>query len=476
MKLPARIAALALSAAAAHAQELEAGNLSRAADGAPICGLGKEFHGGRRIELARRVKSGVVVLLGLPNPRNNRTFRQDKNFWYLTGIESPDVAVVMDLDAGSEALFLSPASTFLEKWNGELWDAGDEWIEEVTGFADIRSNRMPTERRSKRTHRELFEHLDELLQDQSRDIWTLQMAHVELSGSYDTAGPYDARRRNDPLDGRASREEAIAANLAERYGREVRDLTETLYDMRLVKQPAEIEALERAARAGALALAEAARSTRPGLGEWDLDALITWMQQRFGADGIAYEGIVGSGRNSLTLHYNFSARRMRDGEVVLIDFGPEVDHYVTDITRTWPVNGKFDENQAAIYDAVLEAQAAAIAAAKPGARIADLDRAAGAVLQEAGFRHLLPHSVTHWIGMEVHDPGDRNRPFEPGFVMTVEPGVYDPESGVGVRIEDVIVITEDGCRVISDDCPRERHELEALIAERGVLDLVDGVK
>jgi Xaa-Pro aminopeptidase len=477
MLLLLRAAVLLALAVPAVAQEPAVpGNLSRAADGAPTCGLGKEFHAGRRAELARRVASGVVVLLGLPNPRDNRTFRQDKNFWYLTGIESPDVAVVLDVDAGTEVLFLNPASAMLEKWMGELWDAGDAWVTDVTGFTDVRPNRMPTERKSRRTHAELLAYLDELLAGGERDVWTLQTAHVELAGSYDAAGPYDTRRRNDPLDGRASREDALAAHLAARYGREVRNLTDALVDMRLVKQPLEIAALERASRAGALAIAEAVRSTRPGLGEWELDALITWMQQRHGADGIAYEGIVGSGRNSLTLHYNFSARRMRDGEVVLVDFGPEVDHYVSDITRTWPVGGVFSERQAAIYDAVLAAQEAAIAAARPGATIRALDAAAGAVLQEAGFRDLLLHSVSHWIGMEVHDPGDRGRPFEPGFALTVEPGVYDPQHGIGVRIEDVILITEDGCRVLSGDCPRERHALEALVAEQGVLDLVDGAK
>ena len=188
----------------------------------------------------------------------------------------------------------------------------------------------------------------------------------------------------------------------------------------------------------------------------------------------AYAAIVGSGANSLVLHYNFSARRMQDGEVVLIDFAPEVDHYTSDVTRTFPVNGRFSGAQAEIYDAVLAAQAAGIAVVKPGARIADVEEACRDAIHELGLSRLIRHGACHSVGMAVHDPGLSHRQeLAVGMAFTIEPGLYDPTTNIGVRIEDVVVVTEDGCEVISADVPRTRAEIEELMAEEGVLDWLD---
>lgn len=440
---------------------LGGGNLARAADGEAICGLGKAFHAGRRAALAKSLGEGVLVLRGMPDPRGNETFRQDKNFWYLTGVESPNVAFVMNVATGKEVLLVARPSAFAEQWRGEIWDTDDEWVTEVTGIEDLR------------TTRNLLEAIKELRTDNG-PIWTIGAPWVTLSGSYDSAGPYVSKRKKDKLDGRASREDVLAAKLGEHFKVEVQDATRKLYDLRLVKTPEEVEAMARAGRAGGLALAEAMRSTRPDLGEWELGALMTWVQQRHGADGPAYAAIVGSGVNALTLHYNTSNRRMRAGEVVLSDFGPEVDHYVTDITRTWPVSGSFSKRQAELYQAVLDAQAAGIAAAMPGATLSEVDQACAAVLKKRGFEKLMAHSAVHWIGMEVHDPGNRNRVFEEGMAFTVEPGLYETATGIGIRIEDVVVITKDGHRVLSDACPKQLEEVQGLVQERGVLDILDG--
>ena len=461
------VAALAsISAGAQHeapslsGTALGGGNLARAADGLPVCGLGAEFHAGRRAALAERLGAGVLVLRGMPNTRGNETFRQDKNFWYLTGIESPNVSFVLDIATGREVLFVSRPSLQREQWEGEIWDTDDEWVRSVTGIEDLRESR------------DLLDVVEEFAGEEG-PVWTVQAPWVTLSGAYDSAGPYIQRRERDPLDGRLSREKTLAAKLAEHFDVPVKDATPDLYYLRVTKTPLEIAAMERAARAGALALVEAIRSTRPGLGEWELDALMSWVQQRHGASGPAYAAIVGSGVNALVLHYNTLNRRMRAGEMVLADFGPEVDHYTTDITRTWPVNGEFSERQAELYDAVLAAQAAGIAAAKPGSSLRAVNAACSEVLIERGFQKLIVHGAVHWIGMEVHDPGKR-RPLEPGMAFTVEPGLYEVATGIGIRIEDVVVITEDGCRVISGDCPKDRASIEELVKEQGVLDILDG--
>ena len=467
---------LLLLASAAPAQEARVFRLpfgesvSRAADGAAVCGLGRDWHAGRRAELARRLETGIVVLRGLPDPRASVAFRHDKNFWYLTGIESPDVALLLDLDRGEEVLFVAKPSAFKESWAGEIWDADDAWVRDLTGIEDVRANDA-----GRGANRALLEALDAMVEAQpGRPIWTIQTGWIGLSGAYDSSVPYDAARRKDSLDGRESREDALARHLRERYAErelEVKDLTPELWDMRVIKTPEEIGAVRRASRASAVALREAMRSTRPGLGEWDLDALLTWQQRRAGADGPAYAPIVGSGANSLVLHYNFSSRRMRDGEVVLVDFAPEVDHYVSDVTRTWPVGGTFDDRMVPIYDAVLAAQEAAIAAVRPGAAYRDIGRAATGVLRERGYS--CPHGICHSVGMAVHDPGRMGGELRPGMIFTIEPGIYDQETGIGVRIEDVVLVTEEGCEVLSADCPKTRVEIEALIAEEGILDVVD---
>jgi Xaa-Pro aminopeptidase len=161
---------------------------------------------------------------------------------------------------------------------------------------------------------------------------------------------------------------------------------------------------------------------------------------------------------------------MRANEMVLLDYAPEFDHYVSDITRSWPVDGQFTPRMREIYDAVLASQAAGIAETRPGKTMADVERACRRVLSERGMSKLLPHGTCHYVGMEVHDVGGNAKPFVPGVVFTIEPGVYEPSTGIGVRIEDVVVVTETGCEVITSGVTKDRLELTRLVAEEGILD------
>jgi Xaa-Pro aminopeptidase len=437
---------------AASAQSLE-----RPGDGSPVCGLGKEFHGGRRAELRKRLKEGLVLLRGLPETRDYVRFTQDKVFWYLTGIETPDATLLMDAESGAEILFLPESRPPKEQWEGELWDAEDAWVAALTGIEDVRPE----------------SELDSVLKERIVEdglVWISTAPHVALSGGYDRAGPYDRHRERDALDGRTSREQALLRKLQELYGAKVRECTSHVNDMRHVKTAEEQAAMRRAARAGALAIAEGIRSTQPGVGEWELEALMAFAQIREGAAGQAYHAIVGTGANSNVLHYSANSRRAKAGEVVLVDFGPEVDHYTTDITRTWPADGVFSARAAELYDAVLAAQKAGIAAVKPGKKLKDVDAACSAVLKERGFLDLRVHGACHWIGLEVHDPEGGDGTIVPGSAFTVEPGLYDTKAGIGIRIEDVVIATETGCEVITGLVPKERAEIEALVAEIGMLE------
>lgn len=439
-------------------------SMERPGDGRLVCGIGKSFHGGRRAELMKRVGDEVMLFRGLPDARENVAFRQDKTFWYLTGIESPDAALILDGKTDRQILFLPEGTDRLhrrESWEGEIWDAGDDWVSDLTGFEEIR----PDE--------ELLEVLKELL-DGREKVGVSLHPPIVMSGSYDTAGAHERHRADDPLDGRVSRTEALAAALTRELGVSTFDVAPTLVSMRSVKTSEEIAAMRRAARSGALAMSEAMRSTRPNIGEWEIDGLMSWMQIRHGAEGMAYGAIVAAGANACVLHYKTNDRRMQAGEVLLIDYGPEVDHYTTDITRSWPVSGEFTEYQAEIYSAVLDAQKAGIAAAKPGVTLAEVSAACSEVLKERGFGAFIKHGACHFIGMEVHDPGDYRAPVEVGAAFTIEPGAYDVEAGVGVRIEDVVVITEDGCEVLTGLVPKELDEVEDLVRAEGILDRIDG--
>lgn len=420
------------------------------------CGLGAAFHASRRQALLTQLESGIVFVRGLPTTRGYTRFSQDKTFWYLTGVESPNAALLMDAKSGKQILFLPQANARDEMWEGEIWDASDEWVGELTGFKEVRASN------------ELMAVLKEWTAA-DKTVWISKEPHVELSGCHDRALPFDRRREKDPLDGRPGREDALEDNLKEKLQAEVKDMSPVLSEMRRVKTPEEIDAMRRAGRAGSIAMVDAIRATRPGVGEWELDALMTFVHRREGADGPAYYSIVGSGPNALVLHYSACARAMRAGEMLLIDYAPEVDHYTSDITRSWPTDGTFTPRMQELYDAVLAAQEAGIAAVKPGKTMQEIDKACRKVLQARGVGKLMPHGACHYIGLEVHDVGDNGKPFEPGVCFTVEPGVYEAATGIGIRIEDVVVVTETGCEVLSSGVPKSRQAIAELVGTDAAL-------
>jgi len=181
-----------------------------------------------------------------------------------------------------------------------------------------------------------------------------------------------------------------------------------------------------------------------------------------GATGPAYFAIIGAGANSCMLHYSALTGRLDAGEVVLVDYACEFDYQTCDITRTWPVEAKFSPRAAELYDIVYEAQIAGIAASIPGASFGDIDEACNAVFRKYDVLHLRLHGPSHYIGMEVHDAGSYTARLEPGVAITVEPGLYDIESGIGIRIEDVVIITEGAALTITAAAPRTRAEIESL--------------
>ena len=292
------------------------------------------------------------------------------------------------------------------------------------------------------------------------------------ASSRDRALRHELARQRDPWDGRISREAAFEQNLLSKLKfAAVKDLSLILDEMRRVKDAQEIARLREAGRIGALGLKEAIRSARPGMYEYQVAAIARLMFLWRGASGDAFFPIVGSGPNSCLIHYTENTRRMESGDIVVLDYGPDCRYYASDISRTFPVSGKFTEEQAKAYQIVLDAQKAALGKIKPGATFSDLDDAVAEVLDRHAYGKFLTHGVSHYIGMSTHDVG-KSGSFEPGVVVTIEPGLYFPDKSLGIRIEDTVLVTNDGYEVLTKDVPKEIADIEKLMTEKGISEAI----
>jgi Xaa-Pro aminopeptidase len=399
-------------------------------------------HRARREALARTVGEGIVLLRGAPEP-DLTEFRQERNFLYFTGCEIPGAALLLDVESAGpegdvdfrETLFLPAKDEALERWNGPRLTPGEE-AEKATG---IRTTRASAD-------------LDSVLSSRlaRRPAFVTEYAHGALGR---------------PL----SAELLFLRDVQDRFpGLDVRPIGPSAERLRAVKSAAEVALLEEAIRITDEAHLEAMRVLEPGRGEFELEAAIEGTFRRLGAERPAFPSIVGSGPNSCVLHYQANDRTMEDGDLVVVDVGAEYRNYAADVTRTYPVSGRFTPEQREIVEAVREAQRVAIEAIRPGATLAEVHEKARGVLRDRGEldRHF-PHGTSHHIGLEVHDPaGERGRRLEPGMVVTVEPGVYIPEKNLGVRIEDDVLVTDDGHRVLSTGSPSDPDSIERFLASR----------
>ena len=429
-----------------------------------------EFAARRAALIAAVGPDAAVIVPAALHPRRNRDteyrFRQDSDFWYLSGFPEPEALIVLlpGRPEGEFVLFCRPRDREMEIWNG--YRAGPEGAVAIYGADQA----FPVAEADQR--------LPEL-----------------LAGRRVVVAPLGSRPDMDArLTGwlNAVRARARAGITAPA---EVRLLDGPLHALRLHKSEAEVAVMQAAADLSAEAHRRAMAVTRAGRHEYELEAELLHEFTRHGCPAPAYGSIVGGGPNACILHYTENNAPLRDGDLVLIDAGGELDHYAADITRTFPVSGRFSAPQRALYELVLAAQAAAIAAVAPGRRwnephdaavrvltegLVRLGLLAGepdALIRDGAYRRFYMHRTGHWLGMDVHDVGDYQidgdwRPLAPGMVLTVEPGLYvapDDDSvdpawrGIGIRIEDDVLVTADGCRVLTAACPKTVEEIEALV-------------
>ena len=403
---------------------------ARAAVSAP----GPEEYHTRRAELSPKLHNGVLVLFGHTEKGEEdiRTgFLQDPDFYYLTGWQEPDAILLLTPradDKPHEVLFLPRRDPAAEKWTGRKVGPDDPGVIRLTGFDTV----LPVENFEAELRRQLEYY----------------------------PGVYTVGEQN------TARLKALAPL------RDVSDARLAIARLRMHKSPEELGLIQNSIDATIEAHRAAWKRAAPGLYEYQVAATMTSVYLDRGCERSAYAPIVGAGPDSTILHYSRNSRRMDRGELLLMDVGAECSGYAADITRTIPVGARFSKRQKEIYDIVLGAQEAVIGAIKPGMYLTrpypnnltsiayDYINSHGKDLHGEPLGKYFTHGVSHHVGLDVHDATDYSVPLAEGNVITVEPGIYIPEENIGIRIEDMVLVTKDGAKVLSGALPRDPAAIE----------------
>lgn len=431
-----------------------------------------EFARRRQALMNMMEPDSIAILPAAPHHRRNRDteyrYRQDSDFHYLSGFPEPEavLCLIPGREAGEFVMFCRERDREMEIWNG--YRAGPEGAVADFGASDA----FPIG--------DIDDIIPGLIEGRERVYVSMGAQPVFDKRLMDWVNSIRAKARTG----------------AQAPG-EFMMLDHLLHDLRLFKSADELKIMRKAAAISSRAHVRAMQAARHGLYEYELEAELMHEFLRAGCAAPAYNSIVGSGDNACILHYVENNRQMQDGELVLIDAGGELDHYASDITRTFPVSGRFSPEQKAIYELVLESQLAAIASVRPGVhwntphetvvriltegllRLGLLKGQVDDNIEQGHYRQFFMHRTGHWLGMDVHDVGDYKidghwRELEPGMVMTIEPGLYiAPDCttvdkkwrGIGVRIEDDVLVTRSGCEVLTQATPKTVADIEALMQQ-----------
>jgi Xaa-Pro aminopeptidase len=454
----------------------------------------------RRAAIMQRLTpDDMLVLWSAPERRYSNDveyeFRQDSNLYYLTAIDQPDTILVL-MPGNQERtaiLFISPSNPEREHWNGHLLTAAEATAQ--SGIATV----YPT------TAFDAF--MDAVLAGNpygvapgSQEFARFHAALAQQKARFMVVAPVPG------LNGELSPEYAFANRARDRFsGLSVGNASRILAAARQVKTPYERKVMQESANVSSEAHMAGMKAARPNAYEYEVEAAIEYVYKKSGAFDWGYPSIVGSGPNATILHYQKSSRQMKDGELLLVDAAALYKYMTVDITRTYPVNGRFTREQRDIYDVVLQALDEGIKVARVGNRVADIHQKTvdvvkqgllrlGLITDTSGdqYRMWFTHNANHWIGMDVHDVGDSRRPLEPGMTFVIEPGIYIRENvldnlpktaanealiakirpavqkykDIGVRIEDSFLLTESGLTNLSAKVPRTADEVEAFMKTR----------
>jgi Xaa-Pro aminopeptidase len=357
-------------------------------------------------------------------------YRQDADFYWLTGINEPDAYLVLQPNSKYRkvVLYLKSRDPEAERWTGPRESISPELLEKYG--------------------------VDRVLRGSPESTLMSAGLHHECVALI-APGQMGKTDRGD---------DELAQRLANRYGLKVVHKRDLLAALRSAHGPEELERMERAIAITASGHDAVARATVAGVSERDVQTQLEYAFFAAGGTGLSYSSIVGSGPNGAVLHWDQNSRILANGDLVVVDAAAEYGRYAADVTRTYPVSGHFSEEQAKVYLAVYQAQEDIFAAIKPGVSMAELQHAAEESMRRAGHLADFIHLFGHFVGLEVHDAGDFEKPIPVGAVFTVEPGIYLPKQGFGIRIEDEVLMTEHGYRLLTSAIPRKLEDVEAWIA------------
>jgi Xaa-Pro aminopeptidase len=408
----------------------------------------------RRAALLDSIGTGIAVLRSAQLRSIERDYpqdsdyREDNDFFYLTGLESPGswlVLVARDSGPDEAVLFLPARNPAAERWTGRSGLPPGEATRQ-TGITDIRVSGSAED-----------------------EIQTL------VFGAASPARSGSLLLRRDP----PQAESPFLRRLVFSAGGggpalRVDDLGARMAQLRLIKDQEELRRLRKAVAITVEGLREAMANARPGMHEYELEGRIEYVFRRNGADRLGFPSIVGSGPNGTALHYDRNRRQTRQGDLVVMDVGAEFGYLTADVTRTVPISGRFTGRQRALYELVLGSQQAALDQVRPGTTLLVLDRVArnhmrehsGSLCGASPCDRYFVHGLSHWLGMDVHDVGSYTTPLAPGMVFTVEPGIYLREEGVGIRIEDDVLVTDSGYELLSAEAPRTADQVERAMRTR----------
>jgi Xaa-Pro aminopeptidase len=408
----------------------------------------------RRAKVMEQIGDGIAIMQGAELPEGFVKFRQDNNFYYLTGVEMPNAVLILDGKTKTSTLFVP------DKIPGDIKNEARI----VPGITAASSYKMDAVRSMTSFTARLNYYASV-----NQPFYLISSPEETTEMTRDRGEVLRVSRMNDPWDGRIPKEVNFIHKIKDRYPLvTIKDLTPVLDMMRWVKDEKEIKLIRECGRIGALGFDEAMRVTRPGIYEYQVVAACDFIYENEGTQGPAYFAIAASGERALSWHYNANNHLLKEGEIILLDYAPDHHYYTTDITRTWPVADKFSDVQLKYYNCIKEAEEKVIAAMKPGVTVDDLKKVAKEVYIKNGCEKLWLDYIGHFVGMAVHDVGPYDKPFVAGVVFNVEPIIEDKDLKIHLRLEDTIVTTATGSENLTAGTTVVPEQIYKLMKEKGI--------
>jgi Xaa-Pro aminopeptidase len=408
----------------------------------------------RRAKVMQQIGDGIAILQGAELPEAFVKFRQDNNFYYLTGVEMPGAVLILDGKSKSAVLFVP------DKIPGDIKE------EAVIKPTDEAAKLYKVNRVMSKSQIVM---VLQYLESQNRPFYLVTSPEEIAEMSRDRGVNLRTSRLNDPLDGRISKEANFYKKIHEYFPSvEIKNLNSVLDNMRWVKDEKEIAVMREGGLIGAHGFDEAMRVTKAGIYEYQVVAACDFVFENEGAQGPAYFAIAASGERGLSWHYNANNHLLKDGEIIILDYAPDYGYYTTDITRTWPVSGKFTDVQLKFYNCIKEAEEKVIASMRPGVTEDTLRKIAKEIYIKHGLEKYWLDYIGHFVGMAVHDVGPYDKPFVAGVVFNVEPIIEDKDLKIHLRLEDTVVITATGSENLTKGTTVMPENIYRLMKEKGV--------